>query len=60
MRGTDLALRAQRQHPELPVLLMSGFASGLHARPLGWELLSKPYTREDLARAIAKVLGGNR
>jgi PAS domain S-box-containing protein len=57
MRGTDLALRAQQQHPELPVLLMSGFASGLLATPPGWELLRKPYTREDLARAIAKVLG---
>jgi CheY-like chemotaxis protein len=57
MRGTELASRAQQQQPALRVLLMSGFASGLLAAPPGWELLRKPYTREDLSRSIAKVLG---
>jgi PAS domain S-box-containing protein len=56
MRGTDLAARVQQAHPGMPVLLMSGFASGLLATPPGWELLRKPYTRDDLSRAIAKVL----
>ncbi|MCW7539786.1 PAS domain S-box protein [Aquabacterium sp. A7-Y] len=57
MRGTELARRAQAIMPELPVLLMTGFSSGLLDAPPEWELLRKPYTRGDLARAIVKVLG---
>jgi len=56
MRGTELARHAQERLPQLPVLLMTGFSSGLIETPPGWELLRKPYTRADLARAIAKVL----
>jgi len=56
MRGTELAHRAHERLPQLPVLLMTGFSSGLIETPPGWELLRKPYTRADLARAIAKVL----
>jgi DNA-binding NtrC family response regulator len=60
MRGTELAQRVHQGWPEIAVLLMSGFsvellASGPEAA-LGWELLPKPYTRADLARAIGKVL----
>ena len=57
MRGTELARRASALRPGLPVLLMTGFASGLLDAPPEFELLRKPYGREDLARAIAKVLG---
>lgn len=60
MRGTDLAAEAQRRFPQLAVLLMSGFSAELldadREAPPAWELLRKPYTRADLARAIAKVL----
>jgi len=58
--GTQLAAQAQRQLPELAVLLMSGFSSELldadRDAPPAWELLRKPYTRADLARAIAKLM----
>jgi PAS domain S-box-containing protein len=57
MRGTELASTARKLRPGLPVLLMSGFASGLFDAPPEFELLRKPYTREELARTIAKVLG---
>jgi PAS domain S-box-containing protein len=62
MRGTELAQRAQEADPRLPVLLMSGFSAelldgdGESAPP--WELLRKPYTRDDLARAIGRALAG--
>ena len=60
MRGTQLALEAQRRFPQLAVLLMSGFSvellDGDRDLQAGWELLRKPYTRADLARAIAKVV----
>ncbi len=57
MRGTELAKAARKLRPGLPVLLMSGFASGLFDAPPEFELLRKPYTREELARTMAKVLG---
>jgi len=61
MRGTELARRAQQHKPELPVLLMSGFAPELvepeRSQPLPWELLRKPYGRDELARAMARALG---
>jgi PAS domain S-box-containing protein len=61
MRGTKLATEAQRRFPNLAILLMSGFSSELleadRDSPAGWELLRKPYTRQQLARAIARVIG---
>jgi CheY-like chemotaxis protein len=62
MRGTELAAQAQAGLPELGVLLMSGFSAELldadrHA-PAGWDLLRKPCSREELARAIARVVNG--
>jgi len=59
MRGTQLAAQAQQRFPQMAVLLMSGFSAELldadRESPPSWELLRKPYTRADLARAIAKV-----
>lgn len=60
MRGTRLAAQAQQLVPSLGVLLMSGFAAELldadRDSPPSWELLRKPCTREELARAMAKAL----
>ena len=60
MRGTELALQAQRRLPALAVLLMSGFSAELldadRDSPPNWELLRKPYSRDELARAIARVV----
>lgn len=59
MRGTELASRANQRFPALAVLLMSGFSSDLldadRDSPLSWELLRKPYSRDELAGAIARV-----
>ena len=60
MRGTELAARAQARLPALGVLLMSGFSAELleadRDSPPTWELLRKPYSRAELARAIASVV----
>lgn len=60
LRGTELARLAQERLPRLHVLLMSGFSSELldadRESPASWELLPKPYSREQLAGAIARVL----
>jgi PAS domain S-box-containing protein len=62
MRGTELAARAQGRLPTLAVLLMSGYSAELldadRSAPPTWELLRKPCTREELARAIASVVNG--
>jgi PAS domain S-box-containing protein len=61
MRGTELAARAQTRFPDLAVLLMSGFSAELleadRDAPPSWELLRKPYGRDELARAMARVVG---
>ncbi len=61
MRGTELAARASERFKGLAVLLMSGFSSELldadRDSPPNWELLRKPCSREELARAMAKALG---
>ena len=61
MRGTELATRAQERFPELAIVLMSGYSSELleadRDAPLGWELLRKPCSREELTQAIARVVG---
>ena len=60
MRGTELALQAQQRLQTLAVLLMSGFSAELldadRDSPPSWELLRKPFSRDELARAIARVM----
>ncbi len=60
MRGTELAREAQARLPRLAILLMSGYSAELldtsQTAPLSWELLAKPYSREELAHAMARAL----
>ena len=60
MRGTQLAALAQARLPRLAVLLMSGYSAELldadRDAPLGWELLHKPYSRAELAAAMARLM----
>jgi PAS domain S-box-containing protein len=60
MRGTDLAAAAQQRLPALPILLMSGFSAELleadRTSPSDWQLLQKPCSREELARAITQAV----
>jgi nitrogen-specific signal transduction histidine kinase/ActR/RegA family two-component response regulator len=62
MRGTRLAAEALQRFPRMAILLMSGFSSELldadRDVPQSWELLRKPYTRSELARAMTRVLAG--
>jgi PAS domain S-box-containing protein len=63
MRGTRLADEAQQRFPGLAVLLMSGFPLDPSAADGGdqlhWEFLRKPYTRSELARAMARALSSH-
>lgn len=66
MDGIVLADRLQLSHPLLPILLTSGFTErAVHeARRqegrLPFPMLSKPYRRDDLARAVRQVLGSDK
>jgi len=60
MRGTELAAHVQHLLPGIGVLLVSGFSAELldadRIAPASWELLRKPYSRAELAQAIARVM----
>jgi signal transduction histidine kinase/DNA-binding response OmpR family regulator len=60
LRSPELARRAQERLPDLAVLFTSGYTENaiVHGGRLdpGVDLLSKPYTREALARKIRHVL----
>ncbi len=61
MRSTELARKAKALFPHMAVLFTSGYTENsiVHGGKLdaGVELLSKPYTREALARKVRHVLG---
>ncbi|MBV8683981.1 MAG: response regulator [Caulobacteraceae bacterium] len=62
MRSHELAARAHEKIPGVSVLFTSGYTENsiVHGGRLdpGVELLSKPYTREALARKVRHVLSG--
>lgn len=64
LKSPELARRARERLPELAVLFTSGYTENsiVHGGKLdaGIELLSKPYTREALARKFEQVLAGQR
>jgi CheY-like chemotaxis protein len=58
LTGVDLALRARRLHPALPVLFATGYSSAatLNAWPEPVDLLPKPYSPDQVAARIAAKL----
>ena len=64
VKSRDLAAEAQRLRPGLPVLYTSGYTENAivhHGRlDEGVQLLSKPYTQEDLARKMRALLRDGR
>ncbi len=56
MGGIALARRLQSSHPELPVILTSGYSDVLARDDAhGFELVRKPYSAEQVAEAFRKV-----
>ena len=56
MTGIDLAKEIRHRHFDLPVVLTSGYSQMLSQNGShGFELLQKPYSIEQLARALHKV-----
>ncbi|UXI66464.1 PAS domain S-box protein [Tahibacter amnicola] len=60
MTGDELARTARQSRPDLPVLLTSGYERTPHRPDAGdtFDLLRKPYRREELAAALRRALDG--
>jgi CheY-like chemotaxis protein len=60
MTGAELAQRAQRIRPDLPVILCTGYDSALEDKltetPRIDALLAKPISRAELAKTVRTVL----
>lgn len=58
LTGVDLARRLRRDHPELPVVLTSGYAESFknEAQNEGLLLLPKPYAMDELAAMVERAL----
>ncbi|MBB4153368.1 PAS domain S-box-containing protein [Sphingomonas jinjuensis] len=58
MNGVDLAATIRARHPALRVILTSGYSHVLAENAQhGFELLHKPYSVEQLSRALRKAIG---
>ncbi|NOJ43960.1 ATP-binding protein [Bradyrhizobium australiense] len=56
MTGIELAQEVRRRHPDLPVVLTSGYSHMLSEHgSYGFELLQKPYSIEQLSRVLHRV-----
>jgi PAS domain S-box-containing protein len=56
MNGVALAQEIRRRHPQIPILLTSGYSDAAHAAEIRFALLRKPYDVAALERAIAGAL----
>jgi PAS domain S-box-containing protein len=55
MNGIELAREIERRHPDVPVVLTSGYSDALvHGGSSGFELLQKPYSFDQLSLALRK------
>ncbi len=61
MSGVQLAKAVRQNHPDLPVLLTTGYSSAaMEALSAGFPILNKPYRIDALRRAIGNMLGSRR
>ena len=60
MTGADLAVEARRLRPEMPVLLITGFADMAEGRAAELTRLAKPFRRRELATALAHLVPDGR
>ena len=58
MNGRDLANRINEERPDLPVLIVTGYAGG--DLRIDLPQLAKPFRQPDLAAALAELTGGGK
>ena len=61
MSGLELGAEVRTRHPEIPVLLTSGYSHVLAQEGVqGIDLLSKPYSLNQLSQALSSALAGSK
>jgi CheY-like chemotaxis protein len=59
--GIALALKAAKEYPDLPVLLMTGYAAerqrAHNLDALSQDIISKPFTLQEIRDAVSRMLG---
>lgn len=60
MRGTELAHRIRQSRPDLPVVVVTGYADLVDSIDRELPRLSKPYRQEELGALIAALVGKSR
>jgi two-component system, cell cycle sensor histidine kinase and response regulator CckA len=56
MTGIELGTKLTLERPDIRVMLMSGFESGMLVLNSGWQFLSKPFVASQLRESILNVL----
>jgi two-component SAPR family response regulator len=56
MNGAQLADAAREAHPDLPILIASGFAEFAPGDHVTLPRIGKPFTQIELARAVADIM----
>lgn len=56
MRGSELAEEVRGRRPDMPVLLLTGYAHLAKGEAVGLPRLAKPFREADLAREVANLL----
>ncbi len=56
MDGVGLARALRQRHPDLPVVLVTGFASSVTEAELEFSVLRKPFEVSELSRVMAKAV----
>lgn len=57
MNGVDLARELKRMRPDIPVLLISGYADGIAILQVGWFFLKKPFRPATIVAKVKEALG---
>jgi CheY-like chemotaxis protein len=57
MNGVELTARVRETHPQLPVLLATGYAELPSVKGSGLPRLTKPYEQADLKAEVDRLLG---
>ena len=61
MGGVEFARRLRLDHPDLPVILTTGYSDALARDDAhGFDLVRKPYSAEQVAQALRGILSGRR
>jgi CheY-like chemotaxis protein len=55
MNGLDLARAIRQRHPELPIVLATGYSKAAEEAAAEFTVLRKPYDLSGLSRALAKL-----